>query len=329
MTDQIKRGQIVYNPYSGQTAQYVGRIDEHRHIVNPQLEVEEVDDEGYGRHSIIKGPMEEWTQISLTPPKAHIEKSLVAQKAEWDQLSTQCAEMRGQISQARSEMWQVDREREAQKKRLDEDALRIPALQRVADFEAGRITHVVMSTSVEIIIKPIADLEKKDDDDYYNRKGTKLPLLMLAGNSKGNLSFYIAEGTNYIGSNIKETRLASSEENANEIAKAWAMEIGVPILNAYADAPSDTNIKGVGHMWNGYRLAKTWGFDIPQSIIDFYEQKRLDGINEQVELLRYQHAEITRRLEAALRGETPNPVQYFKPADAPSQAVPAAPQTGN
>lgn len=219
--DQPKKGDRVYIR-GGVEAEYVATVDPGyrggRFIVRP-IEVGGSPDDPWEE----PGDPVEVSRVSIGPPKQKVDQEIVDANAELRRL-------KGRLKEAKDNLDKLTKD---QLDRLEKLKAIAPALHRIEDVLAGRITHVVVSDWQAARILPFAEFIATDD--RFDKGGIRL--LSLYGDSNGDPLWKVNQYSDGSGS-WRWCIPCTSEEEARE-------QLATFITDLVADNPT-----------NPYHLAK-------------------------------------------------------------------------
>ncbi|EKF40866.1 hypothetical protein NA8A_18282 [Nitratireductor indicus C115] len=159
----------------GREVEYLGRIDDGKHVVAPTIELETY--EGY---EVGRGHAEFTSELFTKPP---VEKRS-------EQIASLQAEVRGlenRKNKLYSECLHSERDTRARLDRLK----KFEGLERIEEFVEGRITHVVIESYGDTVydVLPLGDLQQYDCG--YSRKPEGVRLISLFGLANGDLQWKV------------------------------------------------------------------------------------------------------------------------------------------
>ena len=228
------------------------------------------------------GPMRVVPKKDLldNPPVARIDAQVKAKQAELESVSRQLRAKRQEIAEA-------ERETAERLKRLKQ----YKPLEFLEDFLEGKITHyaVMQGWTADIVTPAIA----KEDRDY-SWDASKVKLLTLFGNSKGQLDWGLSR---YGGGGGEQTVIpCRSEAEAREVVERWVNE----------GWENDTMRPDLRE--HRIRAAERLGLFVQPSLIEASRQRKLDAARVEmakaVAVLAEKRA-LLQAAESALAPKTP------------------------
>lgn len=244
----MDKGQRVYNQ-RGEMATYVGGVDG-KHVVLPiQLER---DYEGEEREC--EGVAVVWDRAFAEPPQPKLAKACEREQKTLDNLQAQVAAAHKELFELRQTIRLGEQERCDLRKKLAD----VPALKRIDDFVAGRITHFAMIGGYSApCVRTIK--EATTDKGEHSWSKPEVRLVSLLGDSNGNLLWQVNRYRDGSGSWESAVPCASEEE-----ARALCAEDVRTRLMAW---------KGPGYNTTDLvKMAEQYGVPVPAAIAEARDQ---------------------------------------------------------
>lgn len=282
MSDELTNGRMCFLS-DGSEAVYVAPLGD-GHLV--RLWVEDYDrngdSTGYPTDQVIQAD-----HVYLTPPRHRKHEEIAAKEADLANLRADEKDLRDRLSALRRTLL----EETAASRETMERLKATKGLERLDDFIAGRITHVVMKSYSEIAIHTFADAFDVTND-YGRKEGLKL--LSLFGRSNGDLQWRLSPYSDGSGTYTDVYPFCSLEE-----AQACVRALCAERWSAYRADPQQP--------WTlapWIKAATQAGLTVPPDILDALQAHRTAAAKTNVNKAEAALAKARSDL-AVLEGATP------------------------
>lgn len=213
------------------------------------------------------------TELYASPPRKLIDAEVAALREEANSLREKNAAARREVLKAEAEVAQRLKTLSA-----------YDGLERLEDFIAGKVTHVVVENYDGAKVIPFSELQQVSE---YYRKPEGIKLISLFGDTAGKLTWRVNQYKDGSGSNWSRMEPATSEDEANVILRRWIVE---DLAHAAVEAKA-------GRHWYALRSVKAaidHGVPVPAE-----QQKLYDELVEKDRLRRIEELEKSKAKTSA------------------------------